>query len=117
MSNKKRIERERQTIGHMIRIYCRDQHAQTEGLCERCAALRLYAMARLEGCVFQENKPTCVSCPVHCYKKDRRAQVREVMVYAGPRMMLEHPVLAILHLLDGKKKAPPLHRKSEPTRS
>ncbi len=32
--------------------------------------------------------------------------MREVMIYAGPRMLLAHPVLAIRHLLDEGKDAP-----------
>jgi hypothetical protein len=35
-----------------------------------------------------------------------RGQVREVMRYAGPRMLLRHPVLAVLHLLDGMRPIP-----------
>jgi hypothetical protein len=34
-----------------------------------------------------------------------REQIRCVMRYAGPRMMMYHPVLAILHFLDGLKGA------------
>jgi hypothetical protein len=28
------------------------------------------------------------------------------MLYAGPRMLLSHPVLALLHLIDGRREAP-----------
>ena len=28
------------------------------------------------------------------------------MRHSGPKMLLHHPVMAILHLLDGRKKAP-----------
>ena len=106
-----RISRERRTIAAMIRIYCRDRHAQAVGLCADCEALRLYAEQRLDRCVFGVEKPTCANCPVHCYKRDRREQIRVVMRYAGPKMLLKHPVLAIWHLLDGKHKAPLLSKK------
>jgi hypothetical protein len=33
-----------------------------------------------------------------------------MMRYAGPRMMWRHPVLAIAHVLDGKRPAPPKPR-------
>jgi hypothetical protein len=33
-----------------------------------------------------------------------RERVREVMRYAGPRMLLHHPWLAICHLVDGIAK-------------
>jgi hypothetical protein len=29
------------------------------------------------------------------------------MRYAGPRMLLRHPVLALRHVADGKRPAPP----------
>jgi hypothetical protein len=31
-----------------------------------------------------------------------REQVRVVMRYAGPRMLTRYPILAIMHLFDGK---------------
>lgn len=96
----RRIARERDTVGAMIRLYCRRHHGQTEGLCPECAALRAYAMLRLDRCPFGEDKPTCADCPVHCYKPDMRARIREVMRFAGPRMLLAHPLLAIAHLFD-----------------
>ena len=48
---------------------------------------------------------------MHCYKPDMRQKVRQVMRYAGPRMMLRHPILAVRHMLDGKRKAPPLPKR------
>lgn len=101
-----RIKRERRTITAMIRIYCRDQHVQSVGLCAACEELRDYAMQRLDRCVYGNEKPTCANCPIHCYKKDRREQIRVVMRYAGPKMLLKHPLLAVWHLLDGKRKTP-----------
>ena len=107
-----RMRRERITIESMFAIYCRDQHAAPQGtLCGECQALQEYAVERLDRCVYQENKPTCANCPVHCYKPDMRQKVRQVMRYAGPRMMLRHPILAVRHMLDGKRKAPPLPKR------
>lgn len=56
--------------------------------------------------MYGNNKPTCAKCPVHCYNARRREQIRQVMRYAGPRMLIYHPRLAILHLIDGLKKPP-----------
>jgi hypothetical protein len=56
----------------------------------------------------------CEACPIHCYAKAEREQMREVMRYSGPRMLLRHPVLAIRHLLDGRKDPPPLKRRPVP---
>ena len=104
MSENNRILRERKTIKIMIEMYCKDHHGKEQGLCEKCSELYDYAMIRLDKCKLKDDKPTCAKCPVHCYKKDMREQVRKVMRYSGPRMMKKHPVLAIQHLLDGKHK-------------
>ena len=107
----KRTQREWKTIEAMIALYCRDQHAANGQLCAECAELTSYARQRLEKCPFGDDKPTCVKCPIHCYKPVCREQVREVMRYAGPRLLLRRPILTIRHLLDERKPAPPLPRR------
>jgi hypothetical protein len=101
-----RIEQEKQTVEAMIRLHCRDQHGGGEELCADCAELLDYAWVRLDRCPFQEGKTTCAKCPVHCYKPDMREKVRTVMRYAGPRMLYRHPMLALLHLVHGRRQKP-----------
>jgi hypothetical protein len=85
----------------MIELFCRDTHAPAGGgLCSDCEQLYQYAMGRIDRCPYEDEKPTCARCPVHCYKPERRSQVRQVMRYAGPRMLRSHPLLTILHYLD-----------------
>ena len=67
-----------------------------------------YATRRLDRCVFGDDKPTCANCKVHCYTATKREEVRVVMRYAGPRMMWRHPVLALAHIVDGRREAPDL---------
>ena len=69
-------------------------------LCPQCQELLTYAHQRLERCKFGNEKPSCTRCPVHCYKPAMRQQIRQVMRYSGPRMLLHNPVLAIRHLWD-----------------
>lgn len=106
-----RMLREEKTVAAMVRLYCRDQHGTKTGVCAECEALLAYAHARLEHCPYQERKSTCAKCPIHCYKPAMREQMRAVMRYAGPRMLLRHPLLAVLHLIDGWKKVPPAPRR------
>lgn len=111
--NSPRLERERRTLEAMIRGYCRGAHGAISGggdsgLCRDCSELLEYAWRRLERCPFQENKPTCAKCPVHCYQPERREQVRQVMRYAGPRLFWRHPVLTVRHFLDAYRKIPPV---------
>ncbi len=101
-----KIAREKKTITAMIGLYCRHLHGADPVPCPECGNLLEYALARLEKCPYQEEKPVCASCPVHCYKPGMRERIRSVMRYSGPRLIFRHPVLAILHLMDARKKAP-----------
>ena len=99
-----RREREWRTVSSMIQLYCRGKHRSESGLCDECSELMNYASLRLERCVFGEGKPTCANCPVHCYQRARREQIKAVMRYAGPRMLWRHPVLALRHWRDGFRR-------------
>lgn len=103
-SNHPRILREHKTIDLMIRIYCQGQHQSDAVACQSCQTLKDYAHLRLEKCPYQEKKTTCANCPTHCYKKSMREQIKVMMRYAGPRMLLRHPWYAVLHLVDGFRK-------------
>src|SRR5271169_3147438 len=99
-----RLIRKEKTISAMIGIYCRGNHGTKGPLCYGCEELLSYARARLLKCPFQEAKTTCAQCPVHCYKPAMRARVKDVMRYAGPRMPLRHPVLALFHFVYGFRR-------------
>lgn len=100
-----RIEREKDCVAKMVGIYCHDVHGARGGvLCEECRKLLDYADARIDKCVFGARKSTCAKCAIHCYKKDARERIKEVMRHAGPKMAYKHPVLSLLHFLDGFKK-------------
>ena len=107
-----RRSRELKTIEVMVRMYCRDHHGTRDALCSECGPLMDYAARRLERCVFGDDKPTCANCTVHCYSRDMRERVRDVMRYAGPRMLLRHPWLGISHVIDGRRPAPELPKKA-----
>jgi hypothetical protein len=102
----KRLNREWETMEAMIKIHCQDHHGEAAVLCAECQQLLDYARMRLERCRFGAEKPTCAKCPVHCYQRARREQVKVVMRYAGPRMLWEHPVMSLRHWLDGFRRAP-----------
>jgi hypothetical protein len=113
-----RLRREQRTIEAMLNIWCeaRPGHhrARYGELCAGCEGLFEYASYRLVKCPYGEEKPTCNRCPVHCYTRDKREQMQEVMRFAGPRMLFRHPVLAIRHLRDEKRVAPPLKKTPKP---
>lgn len=94
----KRIEEEKAVVELMIRLYCRKREGNAE-LCPQCSELLAYAHQRLDRCRFGDDKPTCKKCPIHCYRPDMRRRISEVMRWAGPRMMLHHPIAAIRHVV------------------
>lgn len=92
------IEKEKQIISLMIEIYCEKVHAQAKGtLCEECEALHEYAHKRLSFCKFGDEKTSCRKCPIHCYKKDMKQKVKEVMKFSGPRLIIYRPIEFIKH--------------------
>lgn len=68
-----------------------------------------YARKRLRLCPFQDKKPTCSKCSIHCYAPGKSEQIKAIMRYSGPRMLLSHPILALHHILDGLRKSRPRH--------
>ena len=104
MDTQTKREREKRMVSQMIALYCRKKHHTRGDLCPQCAALDAYARMRSEKCPFMETKTFCSNCRVHCYKPDMRAKIREVMRFAGPRMILHHPVAAIRHVVETKKE-------------
>lgn len=110
-------QKEQQVVTRMIELYCRKKHKDcrkdtvdeknTVGghkkytLCEDCRRLSEYAVARSEKCPFMENKTFCSNCKVHCYKPEMREEIRKVMRFSGPRMLLYHPGMAIWHVVTG----------------
>jgi hypothetical protein len=110
-SIERRIRRELKTVKHMLDLHCRDRHEGKRGLCGDCGELWGYVQARVELCPFRDDKPTCANCTVHCYKPEMREKIRSVMRYAGPRMLKRHPILTILHLIEGRKPGRELPKK------
>lgn len=90
----------------MIAIYCR-HHLKQDVIPEKYQLLADYACQRLDHCQFGEEKKdtvstsiTCKRCPVHCYAPKEREQIREVMRWTGPRMMLYAPKEALYYAFD-----------------
>lgn len=96
------LDNEQNTVTAMISLFCRQLHGGGP-LCPSCSELLQYAQKRLSRCRYGDEKPQCKHCPVHCYAPEMRKRISEVMRYAGPRMLLHHPVMGLRHLLNRKK--------------
>ena len=103
---KNNIVNEKKTVEVMIAMYCNSHHDTSKGnMCHSCNSLLDYAISRIDNCVFEIDKPTCEKCPVHCYEKDQRDEIKKIMRYTGPRMLFKHPVLTIKHLINNRNSA------------
>ena len=105
-------QREKETVSLMIRLYCRKKHGG-KTLCSDCAALDAYARQRSDKCPFMETKTFCSNCKVHCYKKDMREKIREVMRFSGPRMIFHHPIQAVRHVIETEKEKRRMEKNNE----
>lgn len=96
----KRISQEKVTVRRMVTLFCNNRHhpSGSDGLCDDCRELLQYACQRLTHCPKGNDKGSCRICEIHCYSPARREAIRRVMRYAGPRMILYHPLTAMRHL-------------------
>lgn len=92
------IDSEKRIVEKMIRIYCKNKHTE-KSICSECLNLLNYAHLKLDKCKYQKNKPSCKKCITHCYKVEERNKIKNVMRFAGPRILWQHPIATIKHLL------------------
>jgi hypothetical protein len=96
---------------NFVRIYCAAKHGARHEmkevrelsvwktvLCLECADLLEYAMERLRRCPLSP-KPSCRKCHIHCYGKEQRARIREIMAFSGRRMILRGRLDYLCHYL------------------
>ncbi len=88
-------EDEKETVRAMIKIYCKKHHEQP---CRKCSELIDYAYKKIDLCT-QDPKPACSGCKIHCYNKNMKKKIKQVMRYSGPRMIIYHPIMMIRHIL------------------
>ena len=105
-------KKELQLLISFVTVYCRAKHkaglmgkAESNGqygkapdLCGECAGLVEYAVARRRNCPL-DPKPSCKNCRIHCYARDYRARIREVMSFSGRRMILRGRLDYLWHYL------------------
>ena len=90
-------------LASFVRVFCHARHkdaARSEdgfpaelvgclkgGLCGECAALLAHAVEKRRKCPL-DPKPSCKHCRIHCYSREHRDRIREIMAYSGRRMIL-----------------------------
>ncbi len=99
------IQYEIVTIEKMIRIYCRKKHGCKNELCGECKEVLEYACTRLLKCPFGDEKGACADCKIHCYNKQMREQMRQIMRFSGPRMLIYYPKDFLRHIFVDRGKS------------
>lgn len=97
-------------LGKFVEVFCAGKHPAAERfaftlpgelgervICPECAAFLKYAVLKRLKCPLEAEKPTCKHCRIHCYDRPRREKVREIMGYAGRRLMMRGRLDYIWH--------------------
>lgn len=88
MEKREQQEKDIRVLETFIGCYCRQKHGSPKGtLCQECSDLLRYAKMKREKCPL-DPKPTCKHCHVHCYGKEQRAKIKEVMAFSGKHLLL-----------------------------
>lgn len=106
MPIKRNVQLEIKTFRKIIGMYCRAREHEAESLCADCSCLLHFIEDKLSDCPYGPHKFACRKCPKPCYDEAFRLRLREIMRYAGPRMMFWHPYLTVRHILAGMGKKP-----------
>lgn len=88
-------------IAKFVEVYCRGRHGRIERsayhlpagegvrrLCPECAEFMGYAVTKRMKCPLEAEKPSCKHCRIHCYAREEREKIREIMSYSGRRLMM-----------------------------
>ncbi|MFO6484177.1 nitrous oxide-stimulated promoter family protein [Escherichia coli] len=93
----KRISREKLTI-KKIKINFIKRNARrrqrSRSITRRCLFTRKSGWINV---CSAKKKPACKQCPVHCYQPAKREEMKQIMRWAGPRMLWRHPILTVRH--------------------
>ena len=101
------IQRDVDILGEFLFVYCFEKHSGeksslskgTGGLvgrylarnsseyCGECRRLLLHAVSKRLLCPYHP-KPSCKKCPTHCYGQGYREKIREVMRFAGRKLIM-----------------------------
>lgn len=101
---KRKIDYEINILLYMIELYCRYNHNNynkifgSKNICKECEEVYNYACERTSKCRFISTKTFCSACTSHCYKKDMRDKIKNIMIFSGKRMIFYKPIIALKHV-------------------
>jgi hypothetical protein len=65
-------------------------------LCADCAGLVPHAVEKRRRCPL-DPKPSCKKCHVHCYSRQYRERIREIMAFSGRRLIMRGRIHYLWH--------------------
>jgi hypothetical protein len=97
-----------------VSVYCQSKHGDTERspmelpleltavsprdvrLCTDCAGLVGHAIEKRRLCPL-DPKPSCKKCHIHCYSRQHRDKIREIMSFSGRHLILRGRLQYLWH--------------------
>ncbi|ABK97940.1 conserved hypothetical protein [Pelobacter propionicus DSM 2379] len=108
----KRQKKDIRLLTGFVRLYCAGHHGETSRvdvrlpadlgtvpLCGECGQLLSYAVSKRLSCPLEGEKPSCKRCRIHCYGDRERQKIRQVMAWAGKRMIMSGRLAYLWHYL------------------
>jgi len=93
-----RLDTEKKIFEKMVLIYCKKKH-KYDSACMDCREIIKYGHNKINNCIHGKEKPFCSKCTVHCYEKNIKEKVKDIMIFSGPRIFFYHPIVSLKHFL------------------
>ena len=110
-----KLARDIEVLAEFVEVFCVNKHSARDKsqwkstskeiewkgnkdplLCKECCELLNYAVMRRSLCPL-DPKPPCKKCKIHCYSKEYRSKIREVMKFSGIYLIKHCRFDLILH--------------------
>lgn len=94
-------EKDRATMEAIGAIYCRGNHDAAargdDAMCAWCREAIEDTLERALACP-HGHKHNCEDCETHCQRGEAQQNIKVIMRYAAPRMVVRHPVMTFGYL-------------------
>lgn len=104
------------TLARFIQVYCHAKHdvrnigeielqpelqprpGRKSTICRECSDLLEHGIRKRTLCPL-DPKPSCKKCHIHCYGKEYRQKIREIMSFSGRKLLLRGRIDYLWHYL------------------
>ncbi len=93
--------KDRATMEAIGCIYCRGNHDSAirgaDGMCPECRNAIEATLERAAACPYG-HESNCEDCRTHCQRGEAQQEIKRIMRYAAPRMVVRHPLMTATYL-------------------